>query len=122
MPRRQGKTIGRWLASRGGVSDGRLCTRRALNKIERGVGAVTDALAAVLVVIEIALLFAGMASRYALHRPLVWTDELSGMLFLWLAMLGAAVALRRGAHMCMTAFVSSQPGGGPWRCPSAPMR
>ena len=48
-----------------------------MNKIERGVGAVTDALAAVLVVIEIALLFAGMASRYALHRPLVWTDELS---------------------------------------------
>ena len=78
--------------------------------IERAVGAVTEALAAALVVIEIALLFAGMVSRYALHRPLVWTDELSGMLFLWLAMLGAAVALRRSAHMCMTAFVSGATG------------
>ena len=81
-----------------------------MNKVERAVGTVIDALAAGLVVIEIGLLFAGMASRYVMHRPLVWTDELAGMLFLWLAMLGAAVALRRGAHMCMTAFVSSATG------------
>lgn len=81
-----------------------------MNKVERAVGTITEALAAALVVIEIGLLFAGMASRYVMHRPLVWTDELAGMLFLWLAMLGAAVALRRGAHMCMTAFVSSATG------------
>ncbi len=83
---------------------------KAGHSIEHAVGAVTAALAAVLVVAEIVLLFAGMISRYVLHRPLVWTDELSGMLFLWLAMLGAAVALQRGAHMCMTAFVSSATG------------
>ena len=33
------------------------------------------------------------------------------MLFLWLAMLGAAIAFRRGEHMRMTALVSkSSPG------------
>ena len=38
--------------------------------------------------------------------PLVWSDELASILFLWLAMLGAVVALRRGEHMRMTALVS----------------
>ena len=78
--------------------------------IERGLGTVVDAVSAGLVVVEIVLLFAGMASRYVFHAPLVWTDELSGILFLWLAMLGGAVALRRGAHMCMTALVSGLHG------------
>ena len=50
---------------------------------------------ALLVVAEILLLFAGVMARYALHTPLVWSDELASLLFLWLAMLGAVVAFRR---------------------------
>ena len=42
-----------------------------------------------------------------LHRPLIWSDELASILFLWLAMLGAVVAFRRGEHMRMTALVGS---------------
>src|SRR5690606_7137262 len=42
---------------------------------------------------------------YVLHVPLVWTDELASILFLWLSMLGAVIALRRGQHMRMTAFI-----------------
>ena len=46
-----------------------------------------------------------------LHRPLIWSDELASILFLWLAMLGAVVAFRRGEHMRMTALVASaRPG------------
>ena len=37
--------------------------------------------------------------RYGLNAPLVWSDELAATLFLWLVMLGAAVALARGEHM-----------------------
>jgi len=46
-------------------------------------------------------------SRYVLHAPLIWSDELASMLFLWLAMLGAVVAFRRSEHMRMTALVAS---------------
>jgi len=74
--------------------------------VEAALGAVVEAAAATLVVVEVVLLFTGIVARYVLHVPLVWSDELSGILFLWLAMLGAATALRRGAHMKMTAFVS----------------
>src|SRR3546814_12691276 len=47
-----------------------------------------------------------MFARYVLDTPLIWSDELASLLFLWLAMLGAAVAFRRGEHMRMTAFVN----------------
>jgi len=52
------------------------------------------------------VLFWGVVARFMLHRPLVWSDELASLLFLWLAMMGAVVALRRGEHMRMTALVS----------------
>ncbi len=64
--------------------------------------------AALLVVAEIVILFAGVVARYALHRPLIWSDELASILFLWLAMLGAAVAFRRAEHMRMTAVVAQR--------------
>ena len=79
---------------------------RALDRLEAGLGVAVEATAAVLVVIEVLLLFAGIVARYVLHTPLIWSDELSSILFLWLAMLGATVAIRRGQHMRMTAFIS----------------
>lgn len=75
-------------------------------RIERTLGAAVDALAAILVVIEIGVLFAGVVARFVLHSPLVWSDELASILFLWLAMLGAVCAMRRFEHMRMTALVT----------------
>ena len=61
--------------------------------------------AALLVVAEIAVLLIGILARYIFHKPIVWSDELAGTLFLWLAMLGSVIAFQRGEHMCMTAIV-----------------
>jgi len=58
-----------------------------------------------LVVAEIIVLFSGVSARYLFHKPIIWSDELASILFLWLAMLGAVVAFQRGEHMRMTAFV-----------------
>ena len=52
------------------------------------------------------ILFAGVVSRYVFNQPLTWSDELASLLFLWLAMLGAVIALRRGEHMRLTTFVN----------------
>ena len=73
--------------------------------LEAAVGSTVEVVAALLVVAEIAILLAGVVSRYVFHQPLLWSDELASILFLWLAMLGAVVALRRGEHMRMTAIV-----------------
>jgi tripartite ATP-independent transporter DctM subunit len=73
---------------------------------DRVLGLIVSVPAALLVLAEIALLFSGVIARYAFHHPLVWGDELAGILFLWLAMTGAATALHRGTHMRMTAIVN----------------
>src|SRR3569833_692516 len=78
-----------------------------LTSVERALGLLVEIPAAILVVAEIVILFAGVVARYGLHRPLIWSDELASILFLWLAMLGAAVAFRRSEHMRMTAIVAS---------------
>ncbi len=76
-------------------------------RLDRGLGWAVEVPAALLVLADIVVLFAGVVSRYVLHSPLLWSDELASILFLWLAMLGAVVALRRGEHMRMTALVST---------------
>ncbi len=75
--------------------------------LESALGMLVEIPAAVLVVAEIVTLFAGVVARYGLQRPLIWSDELASILFLWLAMLGAVVAFRRSEHMRMTAVVAS---------------
>jgi tripartite ATP-independent transporter DctM subunit len=74
--------------------------------LEAGLAALVEIPAAALVAAEIVILFAGVVARYGLHQPLIWSDELASILFLWLAMLGAAVAFRRSEHMRMTALVA----------------
>ena len=74
--------------------------------VDRAIGALIELAAAALVVAEVVILFAGVVSRYLLHKPLTWSDELASTLFLWLAMFGAVIAVRANAHMRMTALVN----------------
>jgi tripartite ATP-independent transporter DctM subunit len=67
---------------------------------------ITEVPAAILLVAEVALLLANVFCRYVLQNPLIWGDELASILFIWLSMLGAVIALRRGEHMRLTMFVS----------------
>src|SRR5271169_2993105 len=83
--------------------------RAAIATFESSLAAFVEVVVAALVAAEIAILFAGVVSRYAFNRPLVWSDELASTLFLWLAMLGAVIAFRRDEHMRMTACVGMLP-------------
>lgn len=74
--------------------------------LDRLLGVMVEVPVALLVALEICILFAGVVARYVFHQPLIWSDELASILFLWLAMLGAAVAFRRGEHMRMAAIAS----------------
>ncbi len=79
---------------------------RALVAVNRMVMHVVGAVAAALVLAETAVLLTGVVYRYALHDPLVWSDELASILFIWLSMLGAVLALDRGEHMRLTAIIN----------------
>ncbi|CAM5773297.1 TRAP transporter large permease [Bosea minatitlanensis] len=82
---------------------------RLARPLERALGTVVSFFAAVLVVSEVVILGAGVTARYVLHTPLIWSDELASILFLWLSMLGAVIALQRGEHMRMTGLVTRVP-------------
>ncbi|MCA1326918.1 TRAP transporter large permease subunit [Herbaspirillum sp. alder98] len=79
---------------------------RALVGLNRLVMHVVGAAAAALVVAETVVLLTGVIYRYALHDPLIWSDELASILFIWLSMLGAVLALDRGEHMRLTAIIN----------------
>jgi len=76
---------------------------------ERVLRALAEGPAALLVLAEITVLSLGVISRYVLQSPLTWSDELASILFLWLAMLGAVVAMQHGEHMRLTVFVAKLP-------------
>jgi TRAP-type C4-dicarboxylate transport system permease small subunit len=44
-------------------------------------------------------------TRFILKSPSTWTEELATFLLIWVALLGAAVALNRGAHLGIDYFV-----------------
>ena len=74
-------------------------------QFDRALALLTEFPAAVLVALETVILLAGVISRYVFNAPLTWTDELASILFLWLAMLGSVIALRRDEHMRLTTFI-----------------
>jgi len=55
------------------------------------------------------VLLCGVVSRYVFSHPVVWGEEVASILFLWLGMLGAVVALARGKHMALSTIVESLP-------------
>jgi len=79
--------------------------RRWPARLEAALRWVVAIPAAILVVTEIGVLLAGVIARYVFHTPIVWSDELAGILFLWLAMLGSVIAFQRSEHMRMTAVI-----------------
>src|SRR3954451_18785826 len=81
----------------------------AAGRLEGILGRIVEVPVALLTAIEVAILFAGVVSRYVFRSPFVWSDELASILFLWLAMLGAVVAFRRSEHMRMSTLVARAP-------------
>lgn len=68
-----------------------------------------EMICALLLTVIVGLLLAGVLSRYVFSLPVIWIDEVASICFLWLAMLGAALALERNEHLRLTLFVNSMP-------------
>ncbi|WP_157269521.1 TRAP transporter large permease [Azohydromonas aeria] len=64
-----------------------------------------EGIAALLMAVIVTLLLSGVVSRYVLSRPIDWIDEAVSIAFIWLAMIGAAIALHRNEHLRLTLFL-----------------
>lgn len=70
----------------------------------RGVR-VLEAVSAALTTLIIVLMLVNVVARYVLSLPIVWIDEVVSISFIWVAMIGAAVAMHRNEHLRLTALV-----------------
>jgi len=85
---------------------------RALAAVTRGLALLVEVPTVLLVATEVVVLFCGVTARYIFRHPIIWSDELASILFLWLAMFGAALALQRGGHMRLSYLVDRLPPRG----------
>ncbi|MGE9290428.1 MAG: TRAP transporter small permease [Puniceicoccales bacterium] len=51
------------------------------------------------------IMLLNVCSRYLFNSPFSWAEELSTILFVWLVMIGAALALKRQQHFSVTFLV-----------------
>jgi tripartite ATP-independent transporter DctM subunit len=63
-----------------------------------------EVVAALLMLVIFTLLLGGVISRYVFSFPIIWIDEVVSLSFLWLAMLGTAIAMHRNEHLRLTLF------------------
>src|SRR6478752_2255942 len=75
------------------------------SRIMRPVEFVAGALVAFI----ICVLLLGVTSRYVFSLPFVWVDEVASISFIWLAMLGSAIAIDRNEHLRLSLFVNMMP-------------
>ena len=61
--------------------------------------------AGILLAVMMATVLANVVCRYVLNQPLVWGDEVASLAFIWMAMLGAAIAVDRHEHLRLTIFL-----------------
>ena len=57
--------------------------------------------------IVVALTLIQVFCRFALDRPLVWSEELARFILVWMTMLGAPVLCYENSHLAITEFVGS---------------
>ena len=58
-----------------------------------------------LMAVLVADVFLGVFSRCVMHATFQWYDEVARLSFVWMIFLGAAVAVRRGAHFRLSILV-----------------
>jgi tripartite ATP-independent transporter DctM subunit len=66
-------------------------------------------IASALLVLIICVLLLGVTSRYVFSLPVIWIDEVASISFLWVAMLGSAIAIDRNEHLRLSLFTGMMP-------------
>ena len=61
--------------------------------------------------IIVALTLAQVVLRYFFDSPLLWSDELSRLMVVWMTFIGAAVVCWQGRHLSVDVFVTHLPPG-----------
>jgi TRAP-type C4-dicarboxylate transport system permease small subunit len=73
------------------------------------IARLTDWLAALPLLALLVIFNLGVVMRYFVDRPLHWTEEVSGLLMIWIVMFGAVAAERDNQHLAIPVLVDLLP-------------
>lgn len=80
-----------------------------LAAFERVLLACNRGLIVAMMAAMVALVFANVVSRYVLNFSIIWAEELSQYLMVWIAFLGAGLAMREGRHVAVEMLQNALP-------------
>jgi TRAP-type C4-dicarboxylate transport system permease small subunit len=72
--------------------------------LDRWIGPAVDWVVGGLVGALVFLVGSGVLARYVFNYSLAWSDEMAGLGFVWLTLLGSVAACRRRTHMAIGFF------------------
>lgn len=84
-------------------------SRTRLRTATRWLLLLPEAIAVVLMTALALLLFAQVVGRSALGAPLLWSADIIHLLFVWVSLLGAAIAWKRRAHLHVAILAEKLP-------------
>lgn len=73
--------------------------------IKKGLDHSLELLVIIVVAVLVVDVLWQVFTRFILKNPSTWTEELAVFMLIWVSLLGAAVALNRGAHLGIDYFV-----------------
>lgn len=75
--------------------------------IDKYVGRLVEILTFLILGLLVAMIFASVLSRYVFNFSLAWAEELAGLFFVWLTMLGSVTGVRKRTHMAIAYMVQT---------------
>ena len=83
--------------------------RVALGRVDAGIAWLEALVLGLLVLAMTGVTLAQVFWRYALNAPLIWSEEAARYLFVWVCLVGAALAMRQGGHYALEALANRLP-------------
>ena len=82
---------------------------KSINRIIKSYDDLVENTVAILYGGMILIMFSQVVLRYVFNSPLIWAEELSRYMFVWIVYLGASIAISRKAHLEVDYFIRYLP-------------
>lgn len=80
-----------------------------LTSVIRKSNRVVENFLNLLLIVMVVVVFAQVIFRFVLEQPLPWSEEVARYIMVWIAFLGAALAIEKRAHPLVEVFVNLLP-------------
>lgn len=90
---------------------------KVINSIDRGLAKIEEVICLILLTAMICVVTLQVLNQAFLHiRTIVWTEEVSRILFVWSIMIGSSLAVRKGDHLTVDFIYTHLKGAAKYIC------